>query len=112
MNEQKDTSEAPSPEVEMANWLLRLTPQPFPLHVKEGLSLYLGAGIRPGSYLTAVLENDLREAVKRADDDSERATFAIVRWLYNHAPSEAWGSVDAVKTWMEQRWQERQRVAS
>lgn len=100
------------PRAEAARWVERLAGYDFPSHVVGGLALYLGVGIRPGSYLNAVLENNLVECVRRADPLSEKATFAIVRWLVTYAPAVAWGSPVYVTEWIEQHRQARQRVAS
>lgn len=97
---------------EVAYWADLLKRQPFPEHVREGLSLFLGAGIKPGSYLTAVLESNLLEAVRRADLHSEAATFAIVRWLVSMAPAVAWGNRTQVNFWIETIRTRRQAVTS
>lgn len=56
-----------------------------------------------GDFLRAVLSNDLREAVGRADEINGLALRALVRWLYNEAPGACWGSPDAVARWLEDR---------
>lgn len=53
----------------------------------------------PGSFLTAVLENNLKEAVARADEESLDALPHIVAWLYDRAPNVAWGSPKHVHDW-------------
>lgn len=66
-----------------------------------GLELYFQHGIEPGSFLTAVLSNDLRGAAKRADGRNQRLLFEHVRWLYNEAPNGSWGSAENFKRWVE-----------
>ena len=56
---------------------------------------------RPGGFLTAVLSNDLKEAFGRADEKSRAGLFAIVKWLYNEAPSTCWGNSDRVEAWLQ-----------
>lgn len=70
-----------------------------PLHLHEGLARYLAEGVPTGSFLEAVLSNDLLGAVAHGDDDSRRAIAAIVQWLYAYAPARAWGSPDNVIAW-------------
>lgn len=54
-----------------------------------------------GGFLYAVLSNDLKESIARADVDSRLAMFNVVEFLYNFAPDPCWGSPEKVKTWQE-----------
>lgn len=65
-----------------------------------GLKRYIENRIPPGSFLLAVLSNDLREACGRADDNNRRLIFETVAWLYNEFPCNAWGSKEAVHDWL------------
>jgi hypothetical protein len=65
----------------------------------EMLNRWVSYGIPPGHFLTAVLCNDLRTAVMRADDANARALPDIVKWIFNHAPEACWGSPQAVNRW-------------
>jgi len=82
--------------------LSRETAKPYLIHedMLESLELYLNRGISGGGFLTAVLENDLREAFGRADDYNRSNLFNIVRYLWNHFPAEAWGSREKVRAIM------------
>lgn len=64
-----------------------------------GLSQYVVNHIRPGSFLAAVLENDLRRAVHSADPASADSLLAIVNFLESTIPSNCWGDADVVKVW-------------
>jgi hypothetical protein len=66
------------------------------------LERYLNMGISPGLFMTAVLQNDLKEAFGRADDDNGRNLKNIVGYIYNHIPMSAWGSKEKVNGWLEQ----------
>ncbi len=66
------------------------------------LERYLNHGIMPGSFLTAVLENDLKEAFGRADIDNEANMKNIVGYMYNNFPSNAWGSKEKVRQYLTQ----------
>jgi hypothetical protein len=52
-----------------------------------------------GGFVQAVLANDLREAVGRADSTSLLALLPIVRFLWNEAPADCWGSLEKAKGW-------------
>lgn len=73
----------------------------LPEYTRDALIDYLRYGLPPGSFLTAVLSNDLYEAVKRADDDNRRALADFVIILANYVPIDAWGSPDDVQAWIE-----------
>lgn len=74
----------------------------IPVSVQESLELWIKHKIIPGSFLTAVLENDLSEAVGRADEISIICLRDIVRYLYNNCPLGCWGSPEKVKEWRKQ----------
>lgn len=81
----------------------------IPETLHGGLVRYLVDGIRPGSFLSAVLENDLLEAVLRAEPVVNLVALpALMRFLVNEAPSASWGNPDRVTLWTA----ERQRVRS
>lgn len=66
----------------------------------DGLALYIAENIAPGSFVTAVLENDLKEACGRADSQNRHLLFNYVNFLYNHAPCNCWGSRERVREWL------------
>lgn len=66
------------------------------VNLLRGLRRYVITGRKPGHFLTAVLKNDLCEAVARADEDSMRVLGAIVVYLYNNVPSHIWGGENEV----------------
>jgi len=72
----------------------------LPEHCRGGFLRYLRYGIEPGGFLLAVLANNLREAVGRADETNKRALADYVFVLYNYAPSAAWGSPERVEAWI------------
>lgn len=81
-----------------------------PHHLRGGLCRWVHAGVRTGDFLRAVLENDLRGAVRRADNDSAAALANVVRWLYLEAPGNCWGSPVLVAAW--ERVHEERRAAA
>lgn len=64
------------------------------------LERYLNNGIMPGSFLTAVLENNLCEAFGRADSGNSANLKNIVGYIYNNFPSNAWGSRERVDNYL------------
>lgn len=78
---------------ESADWSL------VPVHMRGSLERYFDHGIDPGSFMTAVLSNDLKESFGRADDINRERLFDIVSFLYQSAPIPAWGSPEVVRDW-------------
>lgn len=73
-----------------------------PGHLHGGIILYIENGIEPGGFLQAVVQNDLREALGRADHINRDRLWDIVSWFWNYAPSSCWGSVETYNDWMAQ----------
>ena len=67
------------------------------VNLRDGLLLYLRYGILSGSFLTACLENNLYEALGHASTQHWDYVYNVVFFLYNHAPSDSWGSKEKVK---------------
>lgn len=53
----------------------------------------------PGGFVRAVLENNLREAVRRADPFSRAALPSIVAYCEERLSPESWGSLEKVEAW-------------
>lgn len=79
----------------------------IPDHMVEGLDLWIEQGILPGSFLTAVLCNDLMDACGRADELNILNLPAYCAYLYNEAPSTCFGSPEKVRAWVERKASER-----
>jgi hypothetical protein len=73
-----------------------------PEHMREGVKIYIERGIPPGDFLTAVIQNDLKEACGRADEINARRIWHIVNFFYNYAPIDCWGSPGKMAAWIEQ----------
>lgn len=71
----------------------------LPDYMQGGARRYLEKGERPGSFLQAVLWNDLQEAFGRADTVNLSSMFGWARFLHE-APPEAWGSKEKVEKWI------------
>lgn len=76
-----------------ANWSL------IPEYMHSGMRRWIERGIVPGHFLTAVLTNDLREAVARADDTNRSLLANYIIFLSSYAPIGCWGSPENVKEW-------------
>jgi len=87
--------ELPHRSIEKAKELL-------PDYMVGALVRYFNCHIPPGDFLTAVLSNDLAEAVNRADEVNRHALGDYIIWLYNYAPGRpnGWGSPQAVQDWI------------
>lgn len=72
----------------------------LPLHMRDAVLLYIEHGYMPGSFLTALLSNDLKETFARADDVNQRAVRDYVQYLYSFAPGGCWGSPERVQAWV------------
>lgn len=76
-------------------------------HMMEGIRNYVEHGIEPGSFLSAVICNDLKGAVAAADFRNMPNLPAFVGYFYNEAPSQCWGSNEKMIAWMAKRSVER-----
>ena len=75
----------------------------IPTHMMVGLERYVEEHCPVGHFLTAVLENNLKEAVNRADDYNLNNLPVYVHYLYNEVDARCWGSPEKVKKWLEER---------
>ena len=72
----------------------------IPKRMESGIELYIKKGIMPGSFLTAVICNDLQGAVGAADSENIHNLPAYVSWFYNEAPHNCWGSKERMHAWV------------
>ena len=73
----------------------------IPAHMRQSLIRWVGLGIYPGGFLTAVLENDLFGAYRKADDINSRCIRDYIIFLHNYAPSNCFGSYERAERWAE-----------
>lgn len=74
--------------------------QRVPQHLQGGIRRYVCDGIPPGSFLEAVISNDLFEAVARADEKSLAGLLGICRFFYNHTDGNCYGSEEKLSWWV------------
>lgn len=72
----------------------------IPEHTKQAIERYVEQHLQPGSFLEAVLCNDLAKACACADHMNSYALFDIVSYLYNNAPMSCWGSRENYEEWL------------
>lgn len=75
----------------------------IPERMQEGLKRYVIDRLRPGNFITAVVRNDLRDAVRCADDENLPLIPLYVRWFYNVAPARCHGSHEACAAWLDNK---------
>lgn len=75
----------------------------IPERMRFGMTAYVNQGLVPGHFLTAIICNDLKETVARADYENETLISLYVRWFYNVAPAPCWGSPAKMQTWINER---------
>jgi len=64
--------------------------------IKEALEAYAYKGRELGDFLTAVVANDLMEAMGRADSYNRATIHQICSFIYNELPSTCHGSPEKV----------------
>lgn len=74
----------------------------LPEHMQGAARRYVEKGIEPGSFLTAVICNDLRGAFGRADEANRAAMWEWVLFFHNDAPGGCWGSPEHFAAWVKQ----------
>ncbi|KKM57028.1 hypothetical protein LCGC14_1551130 [marine sediment metagenome] len=69
-------------------------------YMREGVVAYCEERRQPGDFLTAIICNDLRGAVLRADDTNTNHLASWVRWFMWEAPIGSWGCREAMEEWI------------
>lgn len=67
--------------------------------IRDALDAWGRESVPAGWFLTAVLENNLSEALSRADEQNLQVIIHIVAYVYNELPSACWGSAEKVSKW-------------
>lgn len=73
----------------------------IPPRMQAAIMRYVLNRVKPGDFLTAVICNDLRQAVGLADAENSPLIPLYVRWLTNNAPSVCWGDAAAMRVWLQ-----------
>tara|TARA_R110000824_G_scaffold167181_9_gene343998 strand:+ start:652 stop:963 length:312 start_codon:yes stop_codon:yes gene_type:complete len=72
----------------------------LPTRMLPPLYAYILDGKAPGHFLTAVICNNLRDAVNRADEENLNVLQVWIKLFYNHMPPECYGSQERMLAWM------------
>lgn len=72
----------------------------IPEHMQAALKRYVVDRIRPGSFLSAVISNDLFNTFRSADEVNVKLVPLYVRWFVNIAPAACWGNPDRLTAWV------------
>lgn len=63
---------------------------------KQSVDLYVTDRIQPGSFVTAILSNDLMGAVIKADNESSKLLVQFVDYVLAKVPMNLYGSAEIV----------------
>jgi hypothetical protein len=74
-----------------------------PEHMRDGLILWIENGIMTGNFMTALMENDLMEAMGRADEVNQNSIKNWCVFLYTYSPRGCHGSPSRVAVWREHK---------
>lgn len=77
----------------------------IPGRMMKGIERYVEERILPGDFLQAIICNDLKETIGRADDENLRNIPAYVAFFYNETPATCWGSEIKMNNWLDQKEQ-------
>ncbi len=83
----------------MTEYLDRLST--LPPRMAGAMQRYIERGFPPGSFLEAVLSNDMMGALGRADAENRAALHDYGVFLYSYAPGGCHGSPDKVRDWIK-----------
>jgi hypothetical protein len=84
----------------------------LPQGLQNGMVMWIEHGVYPGSFLTAVLANNLTEAVFCADQFNYPRLREIVSWIHEHAPVLCYGDPDRMFLWAQRQGMEgKERVS-
>lgn len=75
----------------------------LPEHMQEGVRGYIERGWLPGSFLNAVLCNNLTTAAANADEINKHALFQWAQFLIQELPMEAYGSQEIVNAYVRKK---------
>jgi hypothetical protein len=95
----------------MTAWRDRVNWQRVPVHMREGVALYVERGIPQGDFLSALISNDLKLCCAYADVTNRTAIWDIVSFFYAYAPAGCWGSKARMEEWIANKGLEGQQHA-
>ena len=84
----------------------------IPEHLRQPLGRYLIHSLHPGSFLRAVIANNLTHTIAAADETSLHALRPLVLFLSNYAPAYSCGYAGAYQIWTGMSQSERLAIIS
>lgn len=72
----------------------------IPDHTMEALDHYFIKGFTPGGFLTALIAEDYKLALRNADFANRRRFWNIASWLITFAPKKSIGSYEILYDWI------------
>lgn len=72
----------------------------IPERMMGGIRRYVNDRIKPGRFLTAVICNNLNNAVGAADDENMANLPAYAAYFHNEVPAICWGSKEKMIGWL------------
>ncbi len=75
----------------------------IPEYTKEAINKFVKYGLPPGSFITAVLENNLSQAFAYADETNTLYLKDIVMYVHWEIPGTCHGSPEAVRNWLARK---------
>jgi len=73
----------------------------IPERMMPGIKRYLEHGIKPGRFLSAIIQNNLSQTVGQADSENLRNIPAYAAYFYNECSLDCWGSPQKMNQWIE-----------
>lgn len=72
----------------------------IPAHMRDGAERYINDGIEPGGFMMAVLTNDFKGVMGRADDINKLHLQEWYWWVTGAVPNLAQGNKERVQEWI------------
>ena len=83
----------------------------IPRHMVKAVLAYFNHKCPPGGFLRAVLENDLMQATRKADDENLECLHVYPAFFHNKAPDRSYGSKKLVQAWLDSRTEDDEAEA-
>jgi len=80
---------------------MKLDLSKIPEYMHAGIQGYVDHGWELGSFLGAILSNDLVSAAENADDINKAYLFEYAQFMYCELPRACWGDRETIKEWIK-----------
>jgi hypothetical protein len=80
----------------------------IPDRMMPSIHNYIQYGVEPGSFLSAIIRNDLTYAVLSADEENMDNIPAFVSYFHEKAPAICWGNAEIMDIWIESHRKKRE----